>query len=63
MFSFGKSWLVMATGGGKHEVDAERFMRIDSRGCTLFVGFLWGGVQGEGITGEPQGFLGKIGEP
>ena len=22
-----------------------------------------GGVQGEGVTGEPQGFLGKIGEP
>ncbi len=26
-------------------------------------GFLRGGVQGEGVAGEPWGFLGKIGEP
>ena len=30
--------------------------------CFL-VGFLRGGVQGEEVTGEPQGFLKKIGEP
>ena len=29
----------------------------------LVVGFLRGGVQGEGVTGELWGLLGKIGEP
>ncbi len=29
----------------------------------IIIGFLRGGVQGEGVTGEPWAFLGKIGEP
>ena len=41
MFSFGKSWLVMATGGGKsrslHEVDAERFMSHEDQFAWLHI--------------------------
>ena len=39
------------------------FLRFSGSALYLLIGFLRGGVQGEWVTGEPSGFLGKIGEP